>query len=157
MCLSAVGNNVLQFIFTLIVLCVGGAAEELLPKIACVGFPFLLSAVLFVSLRQSAVSSVIFAISAGAFEDSLSSLPLMTSVSFFLVAAVFVRRVGMPYVAAVFAYPVFQVWLSAWTGGLGASVFLRILLALPIGALTAAVTWCVLIAAERRAAIGEEG
>lgn len=151
------GNSVLQVLFSLVVLCIGGAFEEMLPKVACVGFPVLLSAVHVIASRQSAVLSVLFAISAGALEDSLSSLPLMTSVSFFLMAAVFVRRVGIPYASALLVYPAYQIWLAAWTGGLGASVFLRVLLAVPIGAVTVAAVWRAVCMAERRAAIGEQG
>jgi hypothetical protein len=152
----AVGNNVLQLVFSLLVLCVGGAAEELLPKFFCVGFPVLLSAVIAISSKQALVGAVLFAIAAGGVEDSLSSLPLMTSVSYFVIVALVVRRIELSYVAFLVSYPAYQVWIAAWTGSLGASVFLRFLIAIPIGVATVALTSWLVGIAERRAAIGEQ-
>ena len=77
------GNSLLQFVFALGVLCLGGAAEDMLPKVAGVGFPVLLSAVLVMATRRPIVPAVLFAVAAGACEDALSSLPLMTSPSTF--------------------------------------------------------------------------
>ena len=152
----AVGNSALQFVFSLLILCIGAAVEEMMPKIFCVGFPVLLAALVAFAPKQALVPAVLFAISAGAVEDSLSSLPLMTSISFFLIVVLVLRRFELPYVAPVIAYPAYQIWIAAWVGGVGASVFLRFLIAIPVGIATVSfVGWLVGIA-ERSAAIGEQ-
>ena len=139
------------------VLCLGASAEELLPKLLGVGFPVLLASVQVVAVRRPIAAAMLFAIAAGGAEDALSSLPPMTSVSFFLLAMAFARRTGLPCAAALLTYPAYQVWLSAWTGGVGGGVFGRILMALPVGAATAFAAGWVLRTAERRAALGEQG
>ena len=74
-----------------------------------------------------------------------------------LLAMALVRRSDLPRAASLLTYPAYQVWLSAWTGGLGGGVFGRILVSLPVGVATAlAVGWAIGIA-ERRAALGEQG
>lgn len=148
-------NDFLSLLFAVVVLCIGAGAEEMLPKLLGVGVPALLASALVMSARRP-VEAVLFAIAAGAMEDALSSLPPMTSASFFLMAAGLVRRSGLSRAAAILAYPAYQVWLAAWTGGLGGSVFGRALVALPLGAATVfAAEWLILLA-ERRAAIGEQ-
>ena len=143
--------------FSLVVLCLGGGAEELLPKMLGVGFPVLLVSVQVMAVRGPLVAAMLFAVCAGGLEDALSSLPPMTSVSFFLLAMAFVRRVDMPCAASLLTYPAYQVWLFAWTGGLGGGVFGRILVSVPVGAATAfAVGWAICLV-ERRAAIDEQG
>ena len=150
-------NSLLALAFSLVVLCLGGGAEELLPKVLGVGFPVLLASVQVVAVRGPIAAAMLFAVAAGSIEDSLSSLPPMTSVSFFLLAMAFARRAGLPAAASILTYPAYQVWLSAWTGGLGGGVFGRILVALPVGVATAlAVGWAIRTA-ERRAALGEQG
>ena len=138
-------------------LCLGAGAEELLPKMLGVGFPVLLVLSQIIAVRRQLVAAVLFAVAAGAVEDSLCSLPYMTSISFFLLAALLVRRAEIPLAASVFTYPAYQIWLSAWTVGLGGGVFVRILLALPVGVVTAIAAGWLLQAAERRAALGEQG
>lgn len=146
-----------MFAFSLVVLCAGAGAEELLPKILGVGFPVLLASTQVVAVRGPLAAAMLFALAAGGIEDSLSSLPPMTSASFFLLSMAFARRADLPQAAALLTYPAYQVWLSAWTGGLGGGVFGRILVALPVGAVTAfAVGWMIRMA-ERRAALGEQG
>ena len=150
-------NSFLALAFSLAVLCLGAGAEELLPKVLGVGFPVLLVAAQVVAVRWSLAAAMVFAVAAGGMEDALSSLPPMTSVSFFLLAVALVRRSDLPLAASLLTYPAYQVWLSAWTGGLGGGVFGRILVALPVGVATAlAVGWAIRIA-ERRAALGEQG
>ena len=146
-----------MFAFSLVVLCFGAGAEELMPKILGVGFPVLLASVQVMAVRGPLPVAMLFAVCAGGFEDALSSLPPMTSVSFFLLAMALVRRVDMPCAAALLTYPAYQVWLSAWTGGLGGGVFGRILVSVPVGVVTAfAVGWAICMA-ERRTAIDEQG
>ena len=157
MCSYAVGNSVLQLLFAFGVLCIGGAAEDMLPKVAGVGFPVLLSAVLVNATRRQPVPAVLFAVAAGAVEDSLSSLPLMTSPSVFVLAVAWMRASGMSRATALLAYPAYQAMLPIWTGGFGANMYMRILVALPVGALTLFMVCLAMVLAERRAAIGEQG
>ena len=51
------------------------------------------------------------------------------------------------------AFPCYQLWLSVWMGGL--NVFTRILVAIPLGSLTAVVVSVVLVRAIGKAAIHE--
>ena len=128
-----------------------------MPKVLGVGFPVLLMAAQVAAVRWPLAAAMVFAVAAGGMEDALSSLPPMTSVSFFLLAMALVRRSDLPRAASLLTYPAYQVWLSAWTGGLGGGVFGRILVSLPVGIATAfAVGWAIRIA-ERRAALGEQG
>ena len=150
-------NSFLELAFSLVVLCLGASAEELLPKFLGVGFPVLLVLAQIVAVRRPLVAALLFAVAAGGMEDALSSLPHMTSISFFLLAGVFVRRAEIPLAASVLTYPAYQIWLSAWTGELGGGVFGRILVALPIGVATAFATGWLFNFAERRAALGEQG
>lgn len=150
-------NSFLALAFSLVVLCLGAGAEELLPKTFGVGFPVLLAAVQVKAVRGSLAVAMLFAIAAGGMEDALSSLPPMTSVSFFLLAMAFARRADLPQAASLLTYPSYQVWLSAWTGDLGGGVFGRILVSLPIGACTAFVVGWAIRMVERRSALGEQG
>ena len=147
----------LDLLFGLVVLCIGAGAEELMPKALGIGFPVLLTSAQFFAVRLPLAGAMLFAAAGGGMEDALSSLPPMTSVSFFMLAVVFARRADLPRAAALLTFPAYQVWLSAWTGGLGGGVFVRILVALPIGVATAFAVWWVLGIAERRAALGEQG
>jgi hypothetical protein len=148
-----VKNNVVQIVLAFLVLIVGGAAEELLPKAGGVGFPLLLAAVVYFSPRRRAVLATAFALIAGAVEDVLCGLPLATSASFFLVLAALARWRDFPQQALLFAFPVYQVWLSLLSDGARVGVFGRICTAVPAGFLTTlAVAW-ILARAERKAAI----
>lgn len=149
-------SDVVQLVFCLLVLAVGGAAEELMPKALGVGFPVLLMAALFLAPRRPALVSALFAMAAGGCEDALSSLPFATSASFFALAAVAVRSSHMSYVAMAVAYPVYHMWLWLWRPGLEGSVFSRVAASVPVGLVTAAVVPAVLYMAERGAAIGED-
>lgn len=142
---------------TAFALVLGAAAEELLPKFFGVGFPVLLAAVPVLAVRCARTEGLAFAAAAGAMEEALSSLPPLSGVSFFLVLAVLVRRFGLPGVAAGFAYPVYQVWLSVWCVRIGGGVFGRILLAFPVGFLTAAAVGAAMNWLCRKAALNEQG
>ena len=150
-------NSVIVLVLSVLTLVLGGGAETVLPKFLGVGFPVLMAAVLFVAARRPAATVVLFALSAGAMEDALSQLPAATSASYFLAVAAFVRWSGMPRAAAIFAYPLYQIWLFVWTGRPGGGVFGHILLALPVGIVTALAVELVLGWAERKAAVDEEG
>ena len=150
-------NEVVVLVSSVLVLVFGAGAEVLLPKVLGVGFPVLMTAVQFFAVRRPAVPAAMFAIAAGAMEDALSTLPPVTSVSYFLGLAALVRWSGMPRAATLFAYPVYQVWLFVWTSGLGGGVFGRVLMALPFGFVTAIAVWAVLGWIEGKAAIDEQG
>jgi len=148
-------SGALVFLFYLIVLVSGGALEEILPKMSGVGVPILLAWTLFAAAHRSAPTVVVLAIAAGAFEDALSDLPLLTSVSFFVVAALAVnrvcggqRRTALP--ALMVAYPLYRawLWLVVGGGGLGQTVLPAVLMALAAAVVVALFAWC-----ERRAAI----
>lgn len=148
-------TNVIRLVFCLMALLLCAGVEELMPKVFGLGCPLLLTLVLVLSHRGTVLSSALLAIAAGVFEDALSSLPLMTSVSAFLVLASLLRWSGLPWAVAVLSYPFYQVWLALWTGGLGGGVFGRLLVALPIGVLTLALAGAVIERAVRKAAIDE--
>lgn len=150
-------NNFLQLAFGGIVLILGAGLEELLPKFFGVGFPFLLSAVPFLASRRSPVAiGLALVVSAGAFEDALSGLPLMTSVSYFLILAVFCRRLDLPWTGVLLAYPCYQLWLVIWSGLPQGELFIRFLLSLPVGAVTALLTGVIIVRIREGAALDEQ-
>ena len=143
--------------FSLLTLVIGGALETVFPKPLGVGIPVLLVAAQFMASRQTTMSMALFAIAAGAVEDALSSLPVMTSASYFLVVAMLTRWSGLPRGTTVLTYPLYQLWLRIWVSGLQGNIFHRILVAVPIGlatafAVSAALTWL-----SGKVAIDEEG
>lgn len=151
-------TSLLQLAFGFLVLVLSAGAEEFLPKPFGVGFPFLLSAVQVLALGTGTWPfAVVIAVCAGALEDGLSALPPMTSVSYFLMCAVLVRRLGFPQAMMVLTYPCYQLWLMVWTSGLGGSVFLRFLLAFPLGFATALVVGVAVGWGRKEAAIDEQG
>ena len=150
-------NSVTVLVLSILVLVLGAGVETLMPKFLGVGFPVLMSAVQFAAVRRPAATVVLFALAAGAMEDALSSLPAATSASYFLGLAALVRWSGMPRAAALFSYPVYQLWVFIWTGNSGGGVFGHVLLALPVGIATALAVELVLGWAGRKAAVDEEG
>lgn len=157
MSLSAVENSLVRFVFTIVTLVVGLAVEEMLPKVLNVGFPILLACVFFFSSRRALALSVFLAICAGAAEDSISSLPFFTSVSYFLLFLLAVRLTKMPYVLGPFLYPAYQVWLNIWASDLSGNIFTRFFLSIPIGVLTLAAVYFLLDRGMRRVGFDEEG
>ncbi len=148
-------SEIVQFVFCLLVIVLGGAAEELLPKFPGVGFPILLSSVILLTSRRTVPFLVLFSIAAGAFEDALSGLPIATSACFFLMCAAVSRIPVVPREVFVLAYPAYQLWLNVWDSGLNGGIFSRLLLALPIGILTMFAMRFVLAWMERKAAVDE--
>lgn len=149
-------NSPVQIVLALIALTCGCAAEELLPKAMGVGFPVLLCLVQSAAVRREPLMAFLFAIAAGAAEDSISSLPMMTSVSYFLLVAALARWSEMPRSSIVPTYLIYQLWLCTWVPNLQGGIFARMLLALPIGLLTAFVVHGLVLWMERKAAIDEE-
>jgi len=154
---SAVRNSPLRFVFSLLALVIGAAAEECLPKLLSVGFPVLLVEAQLMASRGPLVAAAAFAMAAGALEESISSLPAMTSVSYFLAVAVLARRAELPRAAVVLSYPAYQLWLRLWVSGAGGNVFQRLLVSLPIGVATALAVGAILLWTERKAGINEAG
>lgn len=149
-------NSLLHLVFSIMLLVVGAAVEDLSPKFCGVGLPVLLVAVQVMAARRTALAMALFAVAAGAVEDSISSLPAMTSASYFLVVAVLVRWSGLPRGTIVLTYPFYQLWLKLWVSGLAGNIFHRVLVALPVGLVAAFAVGAVLIGLERGAALDEE-
>ena len=148
-------GRAVQFVLTVLILVSGAALEEMLPRVFGVGVPVLLSAVLFLSVRRPGPSAPAFAVVAGAVEDALSALPPLTSVSYFLAAALLLRRLGSAWFVPAAAYAAYQVWLSVWVVSIGGDVFKRVLLACPVGLATAFAVEVTLAWLCRKAAADE--
>ena len=154
---SVVRNSFHHLVFDLLVLVLGASVEEMMPKPLDVGFPVLLMASQVLALRRPALVMAIFAVAAGAMEDGISSLPMMTSVSFFLLAAVLTRWSGFLAGMAALVHPLYQFWLLLWVPSLEGNVFHRALLALPVGICTALAAGALMVWLERRVALDEAG
>ena len=155
MCSYAVKNSFQYLAFSLLVIVVGAAAEELLPKFFGVGFPVLLAAAAFTALRRPAVVAALFAVAAGGTSDALSSLPPMTGAGFLLLLVLLVQALPFPWLLAFLVYPVYQVWLAVWSSAIGGEIYMRVLLSIPVGAVTALVVSAVLAWCERKAAVDD--
>jgi len=152
-----VRNSAIHLVFAVLTLVLGAAAEELLPKPLGVGFPVLMVAVQFMAVRRPRLAMALFAIAAGAVEDAISSLPVMTGASFFLPLAVLARWTDLPRGVTLLGAPFFQLWLWIWVPGLQGNIFHRLLLALPVAGVTVLAVGALLAWAERGAALDEEG
>lgn len=150
-------SDIIQFMTAVLALVLGAAAEEVLPKALGVGFPVLLAAVPFMATRLPRLEGLAFAVAAGAMEEAISALPPMSGASFFLAVAILSHRLGASATLSAVSYPIFQVWLSVWLVGIGGGVFGRLLLAFPIGFLTAFAVGGVLGWFFRKAAVDEQG
>lgn len=144
-------DSFVQLAFSLLALCLGGAAEDLMPKVLGVGFPVLLAACAYFAGRGTALNAMLFAIVAGAFEDALSGLAPALSISFFLGSALVVRSGVLGHLATWLVLPAYELWLWIWMPQLDGSVFARLVMAFPLGALALVATGTVLAWAERRA------
>jgi len=151
-----VKDNFRQFAFGFALLVLGAGLEELFPKCLGVGFPLLLTVLQSLAAVGGSLPVLfVLALVAGAFEDALSALPFLASVSYFILVALTVRSVGLPRLSALLTYPCYQLWLAVWTNGSGAGIFSRLLLSLPIGGLTALVVGAVVAWAGGKGAVGE--
>ncbi len=141
--------------FAMAALVFGGAFEELLPKPFGVGFPILLCASIWFARRARPTAAFVFVLAAGTVEDALAGLPFVMSASYFVLAAFVVRFLWVPGVFAPLFYLGYQFWLWLWVVDLQGSLFMRALLALPVGAGTAlGVTW-LLDAVQREGGLDE--
>ncbi len=150
-------RDAVQFSIALIALVFGGAAEDLMPKFLGVGMPFLLSAAAVIAVRRPPLEGALFAIAAGAFEDALSGLPGAVSISYFTLMAGIMRGFKLHLACAAPAFCGYQLWLWIWLGGsLSGNVFSRIFIAAPIGAGTLVAVHLLLLALDRKGAVGEK-
>lgn len=149
-------DSFVHLAFALLALVLCGGAEELLPKFAGGGFPLLLAAAQLVASRWRTAETVLFALAAGAVEDSISTLPMMTSASFFLLASLPVRWLPYPAAATILAYPVYHVWLAAWAPVQDGEGWTRVLWSLPVACAAAYASAALFAWTERKAAVGEQ-
>lgn len=143
-------DDLAELALALMALAVGGAAEELLPRCCGIGFPVLLAATVFFARSRGAAVRLAFAAAAGVFEDALSGLPVGTSAVFFMLVAFLARHAAVAW--ALVAYPLYEVWLAAWTLRTGAFAS-RFAASLLLGAACALGVGLLFSWAERRAAL----
>ncbi len=142
-------GNVVQFAFILLSLAVGAALEDMLPTIGPVGFPLLLGLALFFAMTTRTPVWILSALSAGALEEAIASLPTATAMVFFVAAALAVRFFREPIAWAVVTYPAYQVWLGIITGG--SDAFGRFLVSVPVGTAVMLVLYAALSRIWRKA------
>ncbi|MCR5413163.1 MAG: hypothetical protein K6F50_00350 [Kiritimatiellae bacterium] len=150
-------RDFIQLAIAFFTLAVGGAAEELLPRLLSVGIPVLLSASAYFAVRRAPVAGMLFALAAGAAEDALCALPYAVSIAFFAAVAALMRGFKLPLACAAPAYVVYQLWLWIWLGqDLPGNIFARMFAALPVGAATLLAVHLVLSWVDGKAAVDEK-
>ena len=149
-------SSLVSFILGLLTLIIGAATEEMAPKFLSVGFPVLLAATEYFAGRRTYLIALAFAIAAGGFEDALTELPFLTSVSFFTLLTVFTRWAKLPYPMTLLMYPGYQLWLTLWSADSHGEIFGRFLMAMPIGLITSLVVFAVLSRVEKRIGVDEQ-
>lgn len=151
-------NSRLQLLLAILTLIVASALEEILPKFFGVGAPLLLMATVYAAVKRPLAPAVIFAVAAGAAEDAISSLPMMTSVSYFALLSLLTHWAKEPWSVAILGYVMYQFWLLVWLkwGTIG-NVFARALMAIPVALVTAFAVSFVLNLTVRGVALEEEG
>ena len=131
----------------------GAAAEEMLPNWCGTGFPVLLALTVLNAMRTSLPVAVIYAAAAAGFEDSLSALPFLTSVFFFLGATATARWTRLGWLTMLVVYPAYQIWLAAWIPAPAGETIIRFFVSIPWGMVTALLTGAVFLGLERKAAV----
>ena len=150
-------KDIIHLVIALFTLALGGALEELLPKMMGVGVPILLSATAYFAVRRTPLQGILFAVAAGAAEDALSGLPFVLSVSFFTAVAGLLRGFKLSIFFAAPAFLCFQIWLWIWLGSsLNGNVFSRLFAAVPVGVATLAVTYGILRWIDGKGAVDEK-
>jgi len=137
-----VKSNVVQFVFIVVALVLGGALEDMLPSVGSLGLPILLSLAVFFAVETRTPIWIMSAVAAGAFEEAVCSLPPGSAMVFFAAIAVAIRFFREPFVWIVVAYPSYQIWLALVADNAGAPG--RILLSVPVGALFLSIAFVVL-------------
>ncbi len=129
-------KDIVHFVYALIAIVACSAIEELSPKILGVGVPALLSAAAYCSVRRPPIEGFMFAVAAGAAEDTLSSLPFATSLSFFVGMFAFMRGFKLSLAFAMPAYCLYHLWIWIWLGSsIDGSIMLRFIASIPVGAI----------------------
>lgn len=141
------------YVTALATLAAACAAEELFPKFGGAGFPFLLMASLYWAYARARRAALVFAVAAGAAADSLSMLPFFASISYFVLAVMFVIYTGFAKSAFAFAYPLYQVWLRMWCSDLDGTFATRLVVAFPFGIATALMAVALLCWLDRKGAL----
>lgn len=150
-------KDIVHLVFALLALVFSCALEELVPPVLGIGIPVLLSSAVYCAVNRKPVEGLLFALAAGAAEDSLASLPLAASVSFFVVTCSLLKWFKIPPVAAVVAYPLYQFWIWVWLGAaMQGNILLRMLAAFSVGAVTLSTVWVLLRWLDGKAAIDEK-
>jgi hypothetical protein len=137
-----VKGSVVQFVFVVLALVLGGALEDMLPAVGGIGFPVLLGLAVFCAATADAPAWILAAVAAGAFEDALAAQPAGASIVFFAAVATAVRFFREPLVWTLVAYPAYRVWLGLVSDGAGA--FGHVFLSVPVGAFTLAAVFALL-------------
>ena len=135
---SGAKNSIASLALAVMAVIFACAFEEMVPKAFGVGLPLLLMAAVLESSRGLTFGTALFVVACGAAEDAISHLPAMTSISYFVLAALLTRRSKAPLAVFALAYPAYQLWLWVWMSGLGGAVFTRMLVAFPLGVAAAA-------------------
>lgn len=150
-------KDIVHLVYSLVVLVLACAVEELSCGMFGVGLPVLLSSALYCAINRKPVEGALFALAAGAAEDSLASLPLAASVSFFVIVSVLFRGFKISPLFAPAAYPAYQFWVWAWLGSaMQGNILLRMLAAFPAGAAVFALVWVFLRWFDGKAAVDEK-
>lgn len=149
-------NELIQLGMAFVALFLGAGLEEMSPKFFGVGFPILLSILQYMAYHRDSHVVVVFALAAGAVEDAISGLPPFASIGFFLMLAMVIRRIQIPMIWLL-AYPAYQLWLLVWMIGIGGSIFNRVLVSIPLGALSVLFITLIFGWLDRRSAIDEQG
>lgn len=148
-------DELVQFVFVVIAIVVSAAAEELLPSSFGMGLPLLLALVMAMASRLEVLPSVMTAVGAGAFESALSSLPSVTSVCFFVIAALLAHRKDFPRPLLVVLFPMSELWSAVCAFGQMGDVFARALLSVPLGAVALSVQCFAVSRLGRKAGLDE--
>lgn len=148
-------DEVVQFVFILVAIVIAAAAEELLPSFFGIGFPVLLSVVMLIASRVNVLPGVMSAVAAGAFEDALSSLPPMSSICFFTIAALVSRKAYFPRPFLLAVFPAYAVWTSMCKAGPIGDALVSLMLSLPLGAVAFVIVLLVLTWAGGKAGFDE--
>ncbi len=150
-------KDLIQLVIAFFTLALGGALEDLTPKMMGVGIPVLLSATVYFALNRPPLSGMLFAVAAGAAEDALADLPFVLSVSFFTAVAGLLRGFKLSAAVAAPAFCCFQVWLWIWLGdSLNGNIFSRLFASFPLGVATLAAVYGLLRWLDRKAAVHDQ-
>lgn len=132
-------SEVTKTVFAVLSMILGGALEELCPRIGEVGCPVLLAVTVFFARRESAPFGIAVALAAGAVEESLVGAAPATVIAFFVLAAVMVKELELSLAGTALVYPLYVGGTALMGLGLEGGVFGRMVVAIPMGLVTMAV------------------